>query len=718
VVTILQASPLVYALLLTFAASISIFTAVLVWRRRRVPGGFAVLIFMGALFVWALTYAIYWVSPTEMRLFWLNVTYFGVVAVPGAFFAFTLIHTGRQHWITGWRGGLLIVQPLLTLLLLWTDPMHGLFYAGKQTPESSVIFDGGPWFWLHIIYSYTLLLISVIFLAQAVVRAHAVFRWQAALVLIAALLPWFSNIISLIGLNPLEGLDLTPLSFSLTGLIIAYSLYRTGLLDLVPVARSQVVDQLSEAVIVVDAQERIVDVNASALQLLRQSDHRSAADLIGLPIQTFFPQWRQWLTEDKFFEYTAVPGLTAETGAVLRGTISALQDGRESAQGKILVLTDVTFEKRLEQELRQSLVYFQAIFDSSTDALFICDAATGAILDANQRAAEIYGYTREEMLGSSEIDQFSAGFEPYTREQALERFRLAREQGSLAFEWMSRTKANTLIWVDMHIRYVRLGDDNRFLIRVSDITERKRAREREFELALERERSTILTQFVRDASHEFLTPLASIQTGLYLLSRTDDPTRRAERTAQIELQVNRIKRLVSTLVTLSQLDSGVTLEHKQVDINALVRRIAAETLGEDSPLRVVYHLDENVGSCRADPAWLREAVNQLIDNAQRFTPEGGTLTIRTERQADRLKIAISDTGIGIAEEDQKRIFDRFFRVDHAHTSPGFGLGLTIASRITELHGGCLEVASEPGRGSTFTIVLPDESAESAAHPSE
>ena len=171
-------------------------------------------------------------------------------------------------------------------------------------------------------------------------------------------------------------------------------------------------------------------------------------------------------------------------------------------------------------------------------------------------------------------------------------------------------------------------------------------------------------------------------------------------------------------MTLSQLDSGVTLEHKQVDINALVRRIAAETLGEDSPLRVVYHLDENVGSCRADPAWLREAVNQLIDNAQRFMPEGGTLTIRTERQADKLRIAISDTGIGIAEEDQKRIFDRFFRVDHAHTSPGFGLGLTIASRITELHGGCLEVASEPGRGSTFTIVLPDESAESAAHPSE
>lgn len=678
------------------------------------PGATPVLLFMAGLFTWSMTYAIYWVSPASARIFWLNATYFGVVAAPGAFFAFTLLHTGRQHWIRGGRAGLLIIQPVITLLLLWTDPLHGLFYAGRQTPDSSVIFDGGPWFWIHIVYSYGLLLISVLLLGQAMLRAHAVFRKQAALVLFAALLPWLSNIVSLTGLNPLDGLDLTPISFALTGLIIAYSLYRTALLDLVPVARSQIVDELSEAVIVVDVQQRIVDTNFSANALITHLNPVLTSAPIGLQVEDVLPAWRRWIDRERPVEYT-VPGFgTGGADVTMRVTMSPLLDGRGARQGQVILLTDISAEKRLEHDLRESLVYFQALFDSSTDALFICDAQTGAVLDINARASEIYGFSRQEMLGSSEVDQFSAGIEPYTREKALERFRQARISGSQAFEWMGRTKANTLIWLDMHIRYVRLGDEDRYLIRVSDITERKRAQEREFELALERERSSILSHFVRDASHEFMTPLSSLQMGLYLLSRTDNPDRRIDRTIQMEQQIRRISRLVEMLVTLSQLDSGVSLDRQPVDINQLVRRVATEAHLEQTKLRLVHELAPNLRLQLLDPDWMHEALRQLIDNAIRFTPDGGAITLVTRERDRHLVIDVRDTGHGISPENQERIFDRFFRLDDAHTSPGFGLGLPIARRIIELHGGCISVSSALEGGSTFSVSIPISDAGPAA----
>lgn len=705
-----QTSPEFYALLLLSAAGVLLFTAALVWRRRHVSGGYPVLIFVTGMFVWSLTYAIYWIAPTTSRIAWLNSTYFGVVIAPGAFFAFTLVHSGRQHWISGRRAWLLTIQPIVTLLLLWTDPLHGLFYAGKQTPESSVIFDGGPWFWFHISYSYGLMLIGIVLLVRTVIRSHSVFRHQAALVLCGGLLPLVSNIISLVGLNPLPGLDLTPLSFSLTGLIITYSLYRSALLDLAPVARNQIVERLSEAVIVVDVQGRIVDFNPAAAALMaRMAAEQGVAltgSLVGNSIQRFLPQWNDWLSADKPIEFNITPVSGSGPQTTLRLAISTLRDRRAAQHGQILVLTDITDAKRQERDLRESLAYFQAIFEASNDALFICDGSTGIILDINQRASELYGYSREEIIGSRNLGQFTTGDEPYTSENGVEYFRRARDNGPQAFEWLGRTKDGRQIWLDMQIRYVRLVSENRFLVRVSDITERKRALEREFDLALEKERSAILSHFIQDASHEFLTPLASIQTGLYLLNRTEDARRREEKTHDIEREVGRISHLVSMLVSLTQLDSGIEFDPAPTDINLLVQQAVTNISLDRSGLLLEFHLSDEPGLVSVDRKWMHEALIQLLDNARRFTPKGGTITLRTGRINSDAFIEIRDTGIGLNPVNLERIFDRFFRLDDAHTSPGFGLGLPIAKRIVELHGGHLTATSEVGKGSIFTIHLP------------
>ncbi|MBK8031156.1 MAG: PAS domain S-box protein [Chloroflexi bacterium] len=696
-----------YFLLLLLASGVSAYTASLIWKHRSTPGAYAVLSFTLGMCAWALPYAAYWFTPpAPTRLFWLDATYFGVVVVPGAFFAFTLYYTGRQTLIHGRRLLLLTVEPALTLLLLWTDPWHGLFFAGKQAADSATILDGGPWFWLHVVYSYGLLLISAVWLFQALVRAQWVFRWQAALVLFAGLLPLISNIITFAGLNPLPGLDLTPLSFTLTGLILTYSLYQTGLLDLVPVARGQVVDQMSSGFLVIDRQQRIVDANAAALKLLSELKGTQIDHLIGKPIQTVLVDWHRWVASGPTPNVILDGIANNAKHFTLRVAISPLLDEHQRCQGQVVVLSDITEEKRMERELRQSLNYFQAIFDASTDAIFICDAHTGVIRDTNARASALYLYSREEMVGSRDLNQFNTGIEPFTTKHALQWFEKARTEGPQVFEWMGRDKNNQLMWLDMHIQYTRLGDNDLLLVRASDMTERKHAQQQEFELRLERERVNILTHFMRDASHEFRTPLSVIRTSLYLMSRTDDAARRQAKVEQIELAVNHMVRLIDMLVVLASLDSGIELQRQAVNVNQLVNQVLITARLTAKPLHWDVHLAPALELTQVDPDHLLEALRQLLDNAVRFTPDGGRITVTTKQHGEELVIEVGDTGCGIAEEDLPHIFYRFFRTDDAHTSSGFGLGLPIAKRIIELHGGTLSVTSQVGVGSVFRIELP------------
>ncbi|MBK8027288.1 MAG: PAS domain S-box protein [Chloroflexi bacterium] len=615
-----------YFVLLILACSVAALTAFQIWKRRTTPGANSLLGCMLGLWFWALTYAFYWVSesPTN-RLFWLNLTYLGVVIAIGSFFAFVLYQSGRGALLKGHRALLLGVEPALTLLLLWTDPWHGLFFAGKQSPESSTILDGGPWFWIHVLYSYGLILIATALLLQALLRSTRVFRQQAALALFAALIPSISNLISFTGLNPLHGLDLTPLSFTLSGLIFTFSLYRTRLLDLVPVARFQVVDQMSVGVLVIDPHHRIVDTNPAALALLKQMNGLQSEHLIGASVRTVLPDWESWIAREAPINLI-VEGVSHTAGTpTLRVAISPLLDAQAGNRGQIVMLSDVTKEKRMETELRQSLNYFQALFDSATDAIFICDAATERVLDANLHACDLFGCTREELIGSREVDHFKPGVAPFTRESD-----------------------NQSMWLDTRIRPTRLGNDDRFLVRVSDITEQKQAQQREFELALERERVSILSNFIRDASHEFRTPLSIMRIGLYLLTRTDDAAQRQEKAEQIDLAINRMTRLVDMLVILATLDSGLPLNRQPADINLLINQAAATARLGQKTLRWEFNLSP-CASSDIDPEQFLEALRQLLDNAAHFTPEGGLVSVSTYQLDDHLSIEIRDTGCGIAE---------------------------------------------------------------------
>ena len=220
-------------------------------------------------------------------------------------------------------------------------------------------------------------------------------------------------------------------------------------------------------------------------------------------------------------------------------------------------------------------------------------------------------------------------------------------------------------------------------------------------------------RLVADVSHELRTPLTTIQGNLDLLRRgaADDPAMRGEALHAIGDETERMRRLVNDLLLLAQADAGLKLSLQPVELDTLLLDVYRQTsvMAGSVALRLGA---EDQAMVQGDADRLRQLLLNLVVNALKYTPAGGEVTLGMRRSDGWVQVAVSDTGVGIAPEDLAHIFDRFYRADPSRArSGGFGLGLPIAQWIAQAHGGRIEVASELGKGSTFTVWLPEAGAE-------
>ncbi len=219
-------------------------------------------------------------------------------------------------------------------------------------------------------------------------------------------------------------------------------------------------------------------------------------------------------------------------------------------------------------------------------------------------------------------------------------------------------------------------------------------------------------RFVADASHELRAPLTAIQANLELVRRHPEMSD-AERDEAIEeasREARRLVRLVADLLALARADAGLPLRRWRVELD----RVLLDAFAEARPLARGQRLE--IGQLEpvqitGDPDRLKQLVLILVDNAIKYTPSGGRVTLELRRNDTSAAILVHDTGIGIASEDLPHVFDRFYRADPARSRDpgGTGLGLPIARWITEQHGGQITLASRPGEGTTVHVHLPRES---------
>ena len=352
--------PLTHWLPPLLAGAASITMVFFLWRRRRATGATALIVMMIGAALWALMSALHRVVPDlPAKVLVAKFQYLAILTAPLAFFVFALQYTGRDKWVTFRNLVLLAIIPAVTLALVWSNEAHRLIWShvGLDTsgPVPLGVYSYGPWFWLTSSYAYALLFIGTVWLVRSFILSPRLYRMQVAVLLLSLSVPWLANVLYVFGISPIKNLDLTSIAFNVTCLALAWGLFGYRLSDVAPVARQTVFEGMTEAVIVLDVDGRLVDFNPAAGEIIGPEASltigRSAAEAFaGLPELAR-------AVEAEGGGMSGV-GISLMRGGVARYfdlRLSELMDARGRRRGRLIVLSDVT-DRRMAELEREELI--------------------------------------------------------------------------------------------------------------------------------------------------------------------------------------------------------------------------------------------------------------------------------------------------------------------------------------------------------------------------
>jgi PAS domain S-box-containing protein len=347
--------------LLFFTVIVAGITAVAIWRRRSTRGVLWLFYLEISTAVWTFGIALESAAMTiPLKFFWSKIAYLGTTTV-GPFFLLFAYEYSQQPRLSNQKILLtLLIIPILTNLLAFTNEFHNLIWTGLTiSPVSNLgIYEHGVFFWLFVIgYSYLTFLVGFVILIRSFYQINAIYRMQYLLVILAALIPFIGNVISLVGLSPIEGLDLSPPAFAISGILVSWSLLRFNLFKLVPIARSQIFDNIRDGLLILDAENRIVDANPSIQKIINQKLSSligvSIADLAHRIPELAHIQGREQETVDE------VP-LNFDNEARYFEIRANLLDPEVSGySGKSIIFHDITRRKQAEVEREKLIVDLQ-----------------------------------------------------------------------------------------------------------------------------------------------------------------------------------------------------------------------------------------------------------------------------------------------------------------------------------------------------------------------
>ena len=345
-----------YIWLLLASAAVAAALGIYAWRHRTVPGATPFAVLMLVVVVWSLANALE-MAGTDLptKIFWANVQYLCYGAIPVAWLALALQYTGRGGWLTRSRLAWLAIEPLITVLLVWTNDLHGLMrrnvHLDTAGPFPVIGKTFGPWFWVHAAYTYLLLLVIIYLYVETLPRVPLFYRKQILVLLISFLLPLAWNLLYNFGLSPVPRHDLAPAMLSLAGVGVAWTLFRYRLFDLVPVARATVIESMADGVIVLDAQNRIVDLNPAAQETLGWT----ASQAVGQQAAQVFSAWPDLIALCRNATVTQTESVlgTGDAQRYYDLHSSPLSDRRGRPIGRVIALRDVTERKHAQIQLLQ-----------------------------------------------------------------------------------------------------------------------------------------------------------------------------------------------------------------------------------------------------------------------------------------------------------------------------------------------------------------------------
>lgn len=377
----------------------------------------------------------------------------------------------------------------------------------------------------------------------------------------------------------------------------------------------------------------------------------------------------------------------------------------------IVAHQNVTELKQVQIELSESKRRLEAILDNVNNGILTIDTE-GRIETANRAAARIFGYEMDDLINTHLANLIA---EPFEGKATFKRL-----NGEYGHEIIGIRRDGARFPIYFALNELKLDDGSLYTIIIQDISYRKRMEaeiiERErVQVALEKERELreIKNRFLSMMGHELNTPLASISLSYDMLKKYSDVSTEEENDQaldNIHVQVQHLRDMVKDVMTLSRSEAeGLTIAPEAVDLITYCRDVIEEfQFGYHRTHHVEFVCQENRVEAQVDRRMLRRAFTNLISNAIKYSPDGGSVifSLAVDQALDIAIIEVQDSGIGIPEDDLPRLFEPFHRAANVDTLPGTGLGLPIAKQTVELHGGTINVLSELDEGTTFVIHLP------------
>jgi PAS domain S-box-containing protein len=376
----------------------------------------------------------------------------------------------------------------------------------------------------------------------------------------------------------------------------------------------------------------------------------------------------------------------------VRHAVFSLEPIELGGERHLLTVTlDDTERKQMEESLRARETRYRTLMEQASDAIFVADSQANYV-DINTALLRL---SVRDVVSPDDLAVTPIPWEAMRAGTVILERRLVRKDG---------------VRVPTEVS-AKLLEDGRLQVIARDITERKQAEIRELQSRIEQEKIALLKQFVGDISHDFRTPFSVMGTSIYLLKKSTDQEKREQHLDKLEVQIAHVQNLFEDQLALLRLDIAETEFHFEVCVlDSLVRGVITqqESLAAQKQHQLTYSPDTERIQLQADKGHLMAALRRIVQNALHYTRDGGQVDIQTRLQSEHAVIEVHDTGIGMSAEEIPLVFDRFYRSNKARgmETGGSGLGLTIARKIIEAHGGAIEVESEVGTGSTFRILLP------------
>jgi two-component system, cell cycle sensor histidine kinase and response regulator CckA len=699
--------------MLVAAVGISGALAIIVLRYRPTVGSQSFAVLMGSVALWAFLNLFEVIAqdlPTKQ--FAGHLKYLFIVTVPVAWFIFALFYSNRIRRLRFAHLALLSTIPVLTLVMTATNGFHHLMFQSvewRRVHDITIpVRQFGPWFWVHTAYCYALLFLGFLFLARTCVDSQRIYRRQAISLLVAAMAPWLCNIFFLSGSHALPDLDLTPFAFTVSGLAIMWGILRYRLLDVGPIARDIVIQNMSDGILVMDKYHRILDVNPAAAELAGGQQ----ATLIGRYVDQVIPWWPKPpvikdLNETGF--PTVIEIEHEGRSRHLQMSASVLRN-KDKPLGHLFILHDITEIRTTQEAMRRSEDRFKAISENAPVIILSTDES-GTITYVNPFWQTILGHDRNEVIG-----------------RPFNRF-IAEEPVGSTIDFFDHLMKGSARMAEGHLKFRHKNDCLRMfnftasinsdgegritgIVCVArDVTEEERLKAQLFQS----QKMEAIGTLAGGVAHDFNNLLMGMQANVSLL-RLEFETHDAaqEKFKRIEDQIQCGASLTRQLLGYARKGKYVVAP---IDIHQPIEEALKVIQRTNKSIRVQRLFGAAPSILEADQGQIELVLLNLFVNAADAMPKGGDLTVSTRLAEYRelvdqlpdlkhgryIEIKVTDTGVGMDQGTLERIFEPFFTTKEI--GRGTGLGLASVYGVVKNHYGHIQVSSRIGVGTTFTLLF-------------